>query len=95
MTQAAFDWDEQRENLERVATRVGAAIIAFCETHRRFHAEELRTAVIRATGIAAPASADRILRELRQRGVIDYRVVDRRASLYEVISIYGKALTHA
>jgi hypothetical protein len=40
--------------------------------------------VLRETGIAAPASADRILRDLRQKGVIDYKVLGRRASLYAV-----------
>jgi hypothetical protein len=77
-------WSEQPEHLERVFSRIARAILEFCRDHRQFHADDLRRAVIIATGITAPASADRILRDLRQRGVIDYRVVDRRASLYEV-----------
>lgn len=97
MIQGEFDWDEQQENLERVSSRIGAAIITFCGEHLRdeanpqFHAEDLREFVTRETGISAPGSADRILRNLRQRGVIDYRVIDRRGSLYEVLAVKGKA----
>ena len=79
--------EEQEENLERVSSRIEAAIIKFCKEHRTFHADELRQAVIRDTGIAAPASADRILRLLRQKGVIIYEVVSRRESLYRVIAV--------
>jgi hypothetical protein len=75
---------EQAEHLERVSSRIARAIIDFCRCQKIFHADALRAYVVDATGITAPASADRILRDLRQRGVIDYRVVDRRASLYEV-----------
>lgn len=92
--QGEFDW-EQQENLERVSSRIGAAIISFCVNRLRdkfsheFSAEDLRQFVIRETGISAPASADRILRNLRQRGLVEYRVIDRRGSLYEVIAIKG------
>jgi hypothetical protein len=85
--QTEFYFDEQQENLERVSSRIASAVVEFCRTHRRFHADELRQAVIAATGIAAPASADRILRDLRRRGVIDYVVVNRRESLYEVVEV--------
>jgi ribosomal protein S25 len=36
--------------------------------------------------VSAPAIADRILRDLRQRGVVEYRVLSRRESLYEVMT---------
>jgi hypothetical protein len=81
------DGGEQQENLERVSSRIERAILGFCREHREFHADDLRRAVITATGIAAPASADRILRLLRQRGKLDYRVVNRRESLYEVMRV--------
>jgi hypothetical protein len=84
MDQDEFDFSEQQQHLERVSSRIGRAIIGFCRAHRRFHADELRKAVVDETGIAAPASADRILRNLRQRGVIGYKVVSRSESLYEV-----------
>ena len=90
--QGEFNWDDQQENLERVSSRIARAVLAFCEVHRRFHAEELRKFVIRETGISAPGSADRILRDLRKRGLIDYRVLSRRGSYYEVLAIRGKEL---
>lgn len=86
MNQTAFDFD-QRENLDRVSARIGSAVVEFCQTHQQFHAGELHAHVERATGVSAPASADRILRSLRQRRVVAYRVVSRRESLYEVVSV--------
>ena len=84
-----FDRDSHEANLERVSSRISRAVIEFCREHFRFHADELRQYVSRETGIAAPASADRILRHLRQQRKIDYRVISRRESLYEMISIGG------
>jgi hypothetical protein len=78
---------EQQENLERVTSRIARAILDFCSCHQRFYAEELRAYVIRETGIAAPGSADRVLRHLRQSGRLNYRVLSRRESLYEMISM--------
>lgn len=86
MSQTAFDF-EQREHLDRVSSRIGAAVLEFCLAHRQFRAGELHRHVERATGVSAPASADRILRSLRQRHVVDYRVVSRRESLYEVLEV--------
>ena len=60
------------------------------EQNRRFHADDLRRYVARLTGIIAPASADRVLRNLRQNRVIDYKVISRRESLYETIAILAK-----
>jgi hypothetical protein len=88
-SQGAFNFEEQQENLERVSSRIASAIIRFCREHRRFHADELRKYVVSETGIAAPGSSDRILRDLRQRKIIDYRVLNRRESLYEVLWIVG------
>ena len=75
--------DEQTENLERVSSRIAASIVEFIRSHRRFHADDLRRHVSARVGSVAPGSADRILRDLRQKDVIDYRVVSRRQSLYE------------
>jgi hypothetical protein len=104
--QAAFefgdDWwgdpevEEQNEHLERVSSRTEWAIIRFCQEHKEFHADELRAAVTRATGSAAPASSDRILRLLRTKGIVSYVVVSRRESLYRVIGVripHGKEKT--
>jgi hypothetical protein len=76
----------QPAQLERVSERIGAAIVGFCKAHlgQRFHADELRAHVEKQCGKIAPGSADRILRNLRQRKVIGYRLVSRSGSLYEV-----------
>ena len=88
--QSEFNFDEQQENLDRVMSRIGQAIVRFCRLHRRFHAGELHAFVLQETGAAAPASADRTLRDLRKRGLIDYMVLNRRESLYQVIWIVGE-----
>jgi hypothetical protein len=87
--QGMFNFEEQQENLERVSSRIERAVMQFCREHRSFHADDLRRYVINETGITAPASADRILRLLRQQKKLNYRVVDRRASLYEVLWVQG------
>lgn len=73
------------ENLDRVAARLGTAVKQFCREHKRFHAEELRHYVTSLAGLNAPASADRVLRLLRQQHELDYVVASRRESLYEVL----------
>jgi hypothetical protein len=74
--------------LEKVSARIGRAVMAFyfdrVGRHAfQFHAEDLHCFVEREVNIAAPASADRILRDLRQKGKLDYDVLDRAKSLYE------------
>ncbi|MCX8512645.1 MAG: hypothetical protein ORN83_12890 [Chthoniobacteraceae bacterium] len=76
--------EEQPEMLERINLRIGKAIIEFCSMQKKFHADDLRKHVSKNVGKVAPGSADRILRDLRSRGVLNYRVLSRRASLYEV-----------
>ncbi len=78
----------QRENLERVSAQIEGYILEFAAAvplrgHCQFHVEELRQYVADRVKVA-PASADRILRALRQQGRLNYRVVNRRASLYEL-----------
>ena len=83
VNQLALDLSDAA-HLDRVSSRIGAAVLEFCRAHTTFHAGELHRHVETATGVSAPASADRILRDLRQRGAVSYRVVSRRESLYEV-----------
>jgi hypothetical protein len=85
--QESLDFEAQQENLERVSTRIAAAIIRFLRGHEYFYADDLRKAVVNETGIAAPASADRVLRDLRQRGIIDYVVVSRHESYYRTLRV--------
>ncbi len=74
---------EQGPEIDRVRSRIAPLVIAFWRAHidREFFVEELRRFITDAK-IAAPASPDRILRDLRQRGVINYIVISRSRSLY-------------
>ena len=87
--QGAFDFESQGEHLDRVRSRIGRSVLEFCRERlgETFHAQELRDRVAFDTGIVAPASADRVLRDLRQRGYVDYEVVSRRESKYRVLSV--------
>ena len=84
---------QQESELVRVRHRIGVAICDALATrlalHRpEFFAEELRREVAaRIAQKAAPGSADRILRDLRQRGVLDYVVLSRRRSHYRVVRV--------
>lgn len=64
---------------------IGSHVLAFCRSRigREFHAQELRDYVARVHP-TAPASADRILRDLRQRELVQYVLVSRSRSLYRV-----------
>jgi hypothetical protein len=84
----APDATVQDQELARVEGKLGAFILDWCRAHLvagepRFHLAELAEDVECQFG-GAPDSASRILRQLRARGHIAYRVVDRRASLYEL-----------
>jgi hypothetical protein len=71
------------EHLHRVRDRIGDAIVGFSEVSApQFRMDDLRRHVVRAVGVIAPASPDRVLRALRQEGRLNYVVVSRRASLY-------------
>lgn len=76
--------------LRPVAARIADAIMEFCEARAaaaEWHADDLRRHVAQRTGIVAPASADRVLRDLRQKGAIAYEVVNRAGSLYRVTEV--------
>jgi len=89
-SQGEFHFGEALTIQERVSSRIALSVMRFCAEHKFFHADDLRQWVIAETGIAAPASADRILRDLRQRGKLNYRVLDRRASYYETLWVAGQ-----
>ena len=77
--------DDAPAERERVFARIAPLIMDFHELHAGglFHAEELRRFVLEAAPEIAPASPDRILRELRLIGKLDYVVINRRQSLYQ------------
>lgn len=81
---------EQRDEIARVTSVIGNTILRFLRVrlaagHTEFHADDLRRYIAEhLTEPAAPASADRILRFLRRRGLCAYEVVNRHQSLYRV-----------
>jgi uncharacterized membrane protein YvbJ len=84
---------EQAAQLERVTKAIKNAILAFfaerVETgESKFYADDLRMYV--ETHLedhpVAPGSPDRVMRHLRQHGELNYRVLSRPSSLYEVIA---------
>lgn len=85
-----FD-SEQAAHISRVTSQIARAILTFCRSRlatgqSEFHADDLR-AWVSVREATAPGSADRILRDLRRAGVVDYRVVNRAQSLYRVVSV--------
>jgi hypothetical protein len=84
-------FDQQQLNLSRCRESIGPAVLDFAafrlsSGQPRFFAEALRAWVSKRHP-GAPGSADRVLRDLRARGALDYRVVNRSQSLYEVVSV--------
>lgn len=86
---------EQQANIARVGTKIAPFVYEFCADRLKtgaslFVINELQTYVMERMGNdgVAPASPDRILRDLRRRGVIKYNVVSRHQSLYEVLGVY-------
>lgn len=78
----------QQEQLSRVRERIQNLVISFIKnvgTGNQFHADQLREWVSDRVAVA-PGSADRILRDLRQRGYLNYSILNRKKSLYRVES---------
>lgn len=77
--------------LGRVSKRIAEAITEYVQNalERRvpFSAQNVRAHVEFMCGRTAPGSADRVMRSLRQAGVINYRCVDRAQSLYEALPL--------
>jgi hypothetical protein len=76
-------------HLQRVSDRIAPAVVRFCRGRvgRTFHSIDLLHYVRILDPTVAPDSPSRILRELRQRGTVDYQLVDRRASQYRVVGV--------
>jgi len=87
-TQYQFDF-EQSTQLERVASRIGGFVVEFFNSipiGAEFHASDLREFVEMKAGVA-PGSPDRIMRDLRQKRVVNYEVVNRSKSLYRKVAV--------
>jgi hypothetical protein len=91
---------EQIQQLNRVAATAKEAILDFIkarladtENNGAFTADQLRFYVNNNTsGGVSPSSSDRVLRQLRQEGKLDYAVLNRGKSLYKAVPI---GTTHA
>lgn len=86
--QAAPRAAEQPRELARVTSRIGESVLAFCRGRvgQTFRAAELAQHVMHECG-GAPASADRVMRQLKAQGFVDVSVVDRAGSLYRVLGV--------
>jgi hypothetical protein len=81
---------EQADNIERVSAKIGRVILEFCRgkaTGTPFTADDLRRYVYARVSNTAPGSPDRILRDLRQRGLLDYEVLSRKNSTYRLLGV--------
>lgn len=83
---------EQRRELARVVPRLRDVIEKWCarrlEVGRLFHLDDLVKAVKTDRGPGSNASSvDRVLRILRAEGILNYRVLDRSRSLYEILPV--------
>lgn len=76
---------EQEQQLQRVTGRIGASVLRFCRSRigSTFTAADLAGHVVSECG-GAPGSADRVMRDLRRKGLVDVELVDRAASLYRI-----------
>ena len=81
----------QTQQINRVKRKIGQLVTDFVyevwqRSEKTFYVGELQQ-YVRARLPAAPASPDRILRQLRREGMLDYEVIDRSASRYRVLSV--------
>lgn len=89
MEQLTLNWQQssiQQIELARCKAAISPLIRAFFQARAigsQFHMAEL-TEYVRRLVPTAPDSAGRILRDMRQAGELNYSVVDRRKSLYQI-----------
>jgi hypothetical protein len=79
----------QEVELQRVRLKTSDWIKLFFDAHQvgeQFHAEDLHN-FVKAKANIAPASADRIMRDMKQRGEINYDVPKRSKSLYRKLAV--------
>lgn len=77
----------QSENIGRVSEKIALAVLEFCRSvghGGKFHMVDLQDFVGRQFSIA-PDSPGRILRDLRKRKLLNYRVVSRSESEYQML----------
>lgn len=77
------------------SSRIGEAVALFYTQRMSqgflvFHADDLRQFVTAVVGPVAPGSADRVLRDMRQSGEVNYTVLDRKNSQYKLLPLDPK-----
>jgi hypothetical protein len=72
-------------DLNRVQNSIGDVVLNFVRNNRCFNAEALRNDVEAEVGHVAPNSPYRIMYELKRQGKINYRVLSRSRSEYEIL----------
>ncbi len=92
MTQAdlfGYTKPTNRDHLERVSSKIAQHIVTFCRRRvgSTFRMDELRRYVATRVRNTAPDSPSRILRSLRKKGLVSYRVESRKNSLYRVFAV--------
>lgn len=83
---------EQTENLQRVGISIGPIVCRFLESHlhQQFHGIDLYRAVVEQVGFVAPDSPRRIMSDLKNQGVVNYELINRRQSLYVSLPVKGQ-----
>lgn len=89
MTQVSLDFAPRRdetgaESIGRVRERIAGHVLVYCRIclGSTFRMEQLAAFVADRGERVAPDSAGRILRDLRQKGAVEYTLLSRRDSLY-------------
>lgn len=84
--------DAAREQLTRVRTELGPRIVAWAAERLATGCAEFRASELKVAVAGAPASPDRVLRDLRKRGVVGYEVVSKPKSLYRLTYVHPDRL---
>jgi hypothetical protein len=87
------DTSDHPEERQRVFNNIHSAVLDFCRQRLAddpiFHASDLQTYVMDRTG-CAPASPQRIMQLLRAHNRVDYKVLSRPLSRYQVYWVDSK-----
>lgn len=77
---------EQGAHLARVGKKIAPFIVEFFHRNAgaQFHMEDLRHYVQERAPAISPDSPSRVMRDLKAKSVIDYVLLSRRDSLYQV-----------
>jgi len=80
---------EQQKQIDRVSTNIASTVLDFCSSRiaagRHIFAVVELHEFVQSRHPGAPGSPDRILRLLRRQKKVAYTVVNRSASLYQLV----------